>query len=551
MKAIVVDPLTELAGVAESLGAEEVARDAASVARRVAEGLFYVACIGQFKRGKSTLLNALIGDDLLPTGVIPVTAVITIVRYGPIPRAVVRFLDGTERGIDRRSIAEYIAEEQNPGNRKQVQVIEVEMPSPMLSSGMCLVDTPGLGSVFETNTETTRQFLPHIDAALIVLGADPPISGEEAAVAAQIAQQVPDLLFVLNKADRLAEGDVAQAVAFCERVLRTRLNRTIEMFTVSALERTEGGATRDWNKLETRLKALAHESGADLVRSAETRALRRLAARLLHEVDERRAALLRPLEETEQRLHTLRATVEDAQRSLRDLSFLFMAEERELGTRFGELRDDFLRKVTGGAVDELRDAIRHSQEKGNALRDFAMRAAQRIAEQRIRAWLAEVEPRAEQMYARAVERFIQLSREFVERLFGEVTERIDFDQTFRTRRRFFFTDLSALTGRLPGASIVDTLRTRESFREKTIRDAVAFLHRLLETNASRVANDLSDRVVESRRRLEGEIRGQLQNLVAAATRAAERARETRASGAEKVRSEMEKLDLLRSKLSEA
>lgn len=543
------DPLHELLGIASSLGAQEVVREAASIERRVAEGLFYVACVGQFKRGKSTLINALVDDDILPTGVVPVTAVITIVRYGSSPRAIVRFLDGREQIIDRHSLAGYIAEERNPGNRKSVQVIEVEVPSATLASGMCLVDTPGLGSVFETNSETTRRFLPHVDAALIVLGADPPVSGDEANVAAQIAQQVPDMIFVLNKADRLAESEVAQAVAFCERILRQRLNRAIEIYTISALERIEGKTTRGWSDLDMRLRALARDSGADLVRSAETRGLRRLSGRLLHEVSERRAALLRPMRETEERLASLRGAVEEAKRSLGDLSFLFMSEERNLSVRFGQEREHFLAEVTPAALKELRKAIGKAEVRRGSLRDFAMRAAQRIAEQRIRTWLSEIEPRAEEMYAQAVERFIQLSREFVGRLAGEVAERIDFDPTFRTKRRFFFTDLSALTGRLPGASIFDGVRPHSNFVNKTIRDADRFLHRLLDTNSARVANDLLDRVVESRRRLESEIRNQLENLVGAATRAAEQARETQASGAERVRDQVESLEAIGSRIA--
>jgi hypothetical protein len=86
-------------------------------------------------------------------------------------------------------IADYIAEERNPENRKRVRVVEAFAPSEILSSGMCLVDTPGLGSIFQQNSETT--FVPHIDAALIVLGADPPISGEEAAIAEEIGREAP------------------------------------------------------------------------------------------------------------------------------------------------------------------------------------------------------------------------------------------------------------------------------------------------------------------------------------------------------------------------
>ena len=76
------DRFWRIAALAEECEDEHVKEEAGSAAERIAEGRFYVACVGQFKRGKSTLLNALIGDSLLPSGVTPVTTVPTVVRFG-------------------------------------------------------------------------------------------------------------------------------------------------------------------------------------------------------------------------------------------------------------------------------------------------------------------------------------------------------------------------------------------------------------------------------------------------------------------------------------
>ena len=170
--------LIRLAELADQFDAEEVAADARSVAERVSEGRFYVACIGQFKRGKSSVLNALVGDSVLPTGVAPVTTVPTIVRYGSHAAARVRFeAAGGWTNIPVKTVDEYVSEEKNPENEKHVAALEIFVPSPLLSTGMCFVDTPGLGSVFTGNTAATQAFIPHIDAALVVIGADPPLAG--------------------------------------------------------------------------------------------------------------------------------------------------------------------------------------------------------------------------------------------------------------------------------------------------------------------------------------------------------------------------------------
>ena len=171
--------LEALQRLASEAGAEDVAAEAAALRERLAEGRFYVACLGQFKRGKSTLLNALVGESVLPVGVVPVTSALTILRHGAERTARVIFGDGGSRMVGLHDVAAYVAEEHNPENAKDVAAVEITLPSPLLASGTCLVDTPGVGSVFAGNTAVTREFLPHVDAAIVVLGADPPISGEE------------------------------------------------------------------------------------------------------------------------------------------------------------------------------------------------------------------------------------------------------------------------------------------------------------------------------------------------------------------------------------
>ena len=163
-------PLLRLADLAEELETAPVAEEARELAARVAEGRFYVACVGQFKRGKSTLLNALVGDEVVPTGYVPVTAVPTVIRFGDPLHARVRMSDGSWQDVAMSDLKEYVTEELNPENRKAVDGAEVFVPSPLLASGMCFVDTPGLGSVFTGNTATTQAFIPHIDAALVEIG---------------------------------------------------------------------------------------------------------------------------------------------------------------------------------------------------------------------------------------------------------------------------------------------------------------------------------------------------------------------------------------------
>src|ERR671935_1884526 len=101
-------------------------RLAAETVVKLAEALVYVAVIGEFKRGKSTLINALLGEDVLPTGVTPVTAVPTLLRFGPAARAVIYRRDGSAAPIPLAQLPDYVTERGNPGNRKHVREVVVE-----------------------------------------------------------------------------------------------------------------------------------------------------------------------------------------------------------------------------------------------------------------------------------------------------------------------------------------------------------------------------------------------------------------------------------------
>jgi GTPase SAR1 family protein len=555
--------LEELARLSEEAGAPHIADEAKRFAERVAEGRFYVACVGQFKRGKSTLLNALVDDPVLPTGVVPVTAIVTVLRYGHRRTARLRFAEGGWESIDPDGLSAYVTEEENPENEKGVTAVEVFLPSRLLASGMCLVDTPGLGSVFVGNTAVTQAFVPHIDAALVVLGADPPISGDELRLVEEVAAQVRDLIFVLNKADRLPEGERAEAVRFTERVLAERLHRPVErIYEVSASERLTGtGPSRDWDSLLNKaLDTLAHRSGAGLVRAAEERGIRLLSERLRHEIDEARGALVRPLAESERRIEDLRRTAAEAERSMSDLHYLFQGEQERLGRTFVDRRDRFLGQALRGARADLNRLLReertHHRTSRRVFRGRAQELARAIARRWVDRWLAAEQPIAEEMYREAANRFVDLANGFLTRLtesgepaLASLPTSVSPEAGFRTRSRLYYTELMRLTSPSPRRWLLYRFSRAERFVRSVEKEVAEYLERLLSANAMRVQSDFEDRVLESRRRLEAEIRSSLKEVYRSAERALERASARKAAGSEAVRQEIVRFDGLRGRLA--
>jgi GTPase SAR1 family protein len=543
--------LTILARLATEAGAPALAAEVEALAERVAEGRFYVVCVGQFKRGKSTLLNALVGEPVLPTGVVPVTSVVTVVRQGDRLEARVRFADREWEECDPRALSTYVSEDENPGNEKGVLAVEIFVPSALLESGLCLVDTPGIGSVSVANTAATRAFVPHVDAALVVLGADPPIAAEELAIVGDIAREASELVFVLNKADRLPEGDRREAIRFTERVLAERLGLAVgPILEVSATERLAGtGPPRDWTPLLERLGSLAKSSGADLVRAAERRVTAALLERLDRELAEQEAALQRPVEASRARVEGLRAAVVEAERSLQDLSHRLAAVQERLSAAFVVERDRFFERALPEARRGLGAAIQGSSATGAALRSRAIEQAIAVTRAWLGRWRSEMEPRAETLYREATARFVELADGFQRSLdalmdLGPV-EPLGVEAHLRARSRFRYTEMLAVAPSSVVARVLDALGPRARRRRAIERDAGRYLERLLEVNSARLKNDFDARVAESRHGLERGIRRRLGELSASAERALASALDVQAAGAAAVEARLGQIRLLR------
>jgi hypothetical protein len=160
-------------------------------------------------------LNALLGWDLLPTSVIPLTAIPTFLRWGADYRVRIAFSeerpDEVVEAAGPRDVTEtlenFVTEEANPKNRLGVLQAEVSCPAPLLARGLVLIDTPGIGSTYQHNTETTLNFLPQCDAALFLVSADPPVTEVELEFLKEVRRNISRLFFLFNKVDYLEDED--------------------------------------------------------------------------------------------------------------------------------------------------------------------------------------------------------------------------------------------------------------------------------------------------------------------------------------------------------
>jgi hypothetical protein len=255
---------------------------------RLAEDRFTLALMGQFKRGKSSLMNAVIGRALLPTGVLPLTSAITVLRYGPQERLIIH-RDAAQFAEETPvwRLAEYVTEKGNPGNQKKVRTACVELPLAFLRRGLEFVDTPGVGSAIEANTATAYAFLPQCDAVLFVTSVDTPLTKTEIEFVGRIREHVRKVFFIVNKTDLLAEAEREEVLRFVADTLRTHVGgQPIRVLPLSCrlglaakmAGDADGYAASGLKALEETLAAfLAREKAATLLSSVIDKALRLLA----------------------------------------------------------------------------------------------------------------------------------------------------------------------------------------------------------------------------------------------------------------------------------
>jgi len=207
-----------------------------TVKEHLLSNCFNLVILGQFKRGKTTLINSLIGKEILPSSVVPLTSVVTILKHSNEITCNIYMQDGSNKIVRLEELTDYITEKGNPKNIKNVRCARIQYPSPFLEKGMLLVDTPGVGSTFLHNTETTYEFLDHLDAALFLMSADVPISQVEKELLDAIKGSTQKIFFVLNKIDNLTPQEIEEISAFNKHVLEEMGFAVQEILPISARE---------------------------------------------------------------------------------------------------------------------------------------------------------------------------------------------------------------------------------------------------------------------------------------------------------------------------
>lgn len=203
---------------------------------RLAEDRFNLVVVGRFNRGKTSIMNAILGTNRLPVGIVPLTSVITTVAYGPEERVVLKFKNSSLTSqIPIAQLPQYVTQNGNPGNVRGIKMAEVQLRAEILRRGFYFVDTPGLGSAIIENTRTTEDFLPEADAFLVVTSFDSPLTEEETGFLRSVRSSARRVFVAINKQDAVSMQERETVLSYVRDQLRAIHDGELpQIFSVSA-----------------------------------------------------------------------------------------------------------------------------------------------------------------------------------------------------------------------------------------------------------------------------------------------------------------------------
>lgn len=291
-----VELLKVLEGVIADRGLVEFRSTLSMILDRLSDTSFEIAVFGRVSSGKSSLLNAILGTEVLPVGVTPITAVPTRLVYGDDPGVNVWFADRPTERHPLPGLASFVAEQHNPGNTRHVTRISVAIPSPALRDGVRFVDTPGLGSLATSGAAETLAYMPRCDLGVVLIDAASTLTPDDLATIQALYEAGIPANILLSKADLVSVEDRPKVVAYVKEHICSELGLDLGVHPVSIVP-SQRQLVSDWfksdivplfaNRQELRSRSLERKIGA--LRQSVIAALSGRLRRGQHVSDENRS----------------------------------------------------------------------------------------------------------------------------------------------------------------------------------------------------------------------------------------------------------------------
>jgi GTPase SAR1 family protein len=402
---------------------------------KIQNNVFNLVVLGQFKRGKTSLINALLGAEILPTAVVPLTSIATILKYGEELKINVYFNDNKVIEIKPESLSEYVTEKGNPGNEKNVLEVIITYPSDYLKDGVRLIDTPGVGSIYQHNTDVAYQYLPKSDAALFLLSVDQPVGQAELDFLKDVKEYSHRIFFLQNKADYVGSEDLNESITFSKRIIEECMNHEVKIFPLSAKNALDGKVSEQEELLERSFLPefekilntfLMEEKGKVLLLSVSN-SLLRVLSQALFELGLEMKSLTIPVEELKAKIEMFEKKKKEVMREKQDFDILLDGEvdrlvKKGLVEDLEEFKQETTTILTVGLETFYRDnKSLSSKELNSAMETFVIDEVKNAYNN----WWAKEDGKLGLAFEAICSRFITKINETVDTLFKFSSELFD------------------------------------------------------------------------------------------------------------------------------
>jgi small GTP-binding protein len=400
----VATELRGLSAVAERLGAktlnERIQRD---LVKKLDEDRFHLVVVGEFNHGKSTFVNALLGREVLATGVTPTTATIHHLRYADQPEAIAVFQGGKRETIPFDSVSKFAVGGGGAAAAETIDFLEIGFPAPLLRERILLVDTPGVNDLSLARADITYGYIPRADAVLFLLDAGQILKESERQFLQEklLKQSRDKIVFVITKWDLLSPSERDEAFAYAKLQLSKLVPEPV-IFPIAAEKALSGEA--GWNGLtelvEHLTKFLGEERGRIMLDNALGEGLN-VGILLGKGIDAQRRTLAMKADELERRIRLLESdlagqagTIEQRRMKIReDVRGIKVGAKKDLERFVGDVERDIPKVIDAAKSEDLRQylpafleetfkswAEKQSKEIAHALEELAEKTVALVRE---------------------------------------------------------------------------------------------------------------------------------------------------------------------------
>jgi small GTP-binding protein len=395
-KANLRDLFLRLATLADDIGLQSTAREVRDVRLpKLEEERFSLVVLGEFNRGKSTLINALVGERILPAGATPTTAALAELRQGPEFAAAAVFDNGERLVLNRTELDAYLTGRVDPAPLVRVDRVEITLPAEVLQNNLTIVDTPGVNDLSQQRADVTYGYLPRADAIIFLLDGTQVLSASERRFLQERVLKAARerLIFVITKCDLLDEAERQEVTAFAKQEL---LNVVPDPTLIEVSSKRALMGDKEASGLAALQIAINRVLGDDRQRVLIEHGLddvARLSRFFRQTLGMRQSSLALSDDELNEKVAAAQARLEDGRAVLEEASRTIAAESAALNAR---VQAD-LRELVQSLCSHLPDQI------GQTDASDVERYLSSYLEDTFRAWL-EIEG---QMVARELERIAE------------------------------------------------------------------------------------------------------------------------------------------------